>query len=317
MLLWRELVDRAGSAQRARTAVRDGEYRRLLRGAYVHCLADDGPELRAAVLSRLLPDGVALSGRAALWAVGVDVLRSDGLLDVTTPRGRHVVGRPGMRAHIAALPDSQLVDLPGGLLAVSAARAFSDVARREPLVEAVALGDAVLRSGAATQEQLVRAVEGAAGLRHVVRARTVLGHLEPRAESQGESRLRMRLVLGGLPRPQAQVDLYDERRRHLARADLVLGGLVLEYDGREPHERDDVFVRDRRRQNALLDRHADVRRYTADDVRPGRAAALCTEVRRALTAASRLSPLLHRGPDTLRPARLEPLPTRADRSRAA
>ena len=138
--------------------------------------------------------------------------------------------------------------------------------RREPLVEAVALGDAVLRSGAASAQSLAVAVDRAAGLRGVVVARTVLPHLEARSESQGESRLRMGLVLEGLQRPEAQVDLYDELGRHLARTDLVLEGVLLEYDGREQRLLKPVFAHDRRRQNALVDRGADLRRYSSEDV---------------------------------------------------
>lgn len=318
VLLWPELIALAGGRDRARRLVADGLFRRVLRGVYVDDVVPDGPELRCAAVARALPTGVVLSGRAALWAVGVDVLPSDGHLDLTTGRGRHLERRPGLVPHSALLPDDELVQLPGGLLAVSAARAFVDVARREPLVEAVALGDAVLRSGAASAESLAIAVDRAAGLRGVVAARTVLPHLEGRSESQGESRLRMGLVLEGLPRPEAQVDLYDERGQHLARVDLVLDDVLLEYDGREQRLQKPVFVHDRRRQNALVDRGAELRRYSSEDVSPARRSWLAAEVRRALrAAAARPAPALVRGPDTLRPPRLSPLPTLAERPAAA
>lgn len=175
------------------------------------------------------------------------------------------------------------------------------------------MGDAVLRSGAATQEQLAVAVDGAAALRGVVRARRVLPHLEPRSESQGESRLRMGLVLEGLPRPEAQVDLYTVTGQHVARVDLVLEGVLLEYDGREQRLRKPVFVQDRRRQNALADGGAELRRFSSEDVRPARRSWLAAEVRRAVAlAASRPAPALVPGPDTQRPGRLCPLPTRAE-----
>ena len=318
VLLWTELVALAGGRDRARRLLADGLFRRVLRGAYVDHVVPDGPELRCAAVARALPAGVVLSGRAALWAVGVDVLPTDEHLDVTTERGKHLERRPGLVPHSALLPADELVQLPGGLLAMSAARAFVDVARRETLVEAVALGDAVLRSGAASTESLAVAVDRAAGLRGVVAARAVLPHLEARSESQGESRLRMGLVLEGLPRPEAQADLYDEGGRHLARVDLVLDGVLLEYDGREQRLRKPVFVHDRRRQNALVDRGAELRRYSGEDVAPVRRSWLAAEVRRALrAAAARPAPALQRGPDTLRPPRLTPLLTLAEQPRAA
>lgn len=312
VLSWAELVARAGSRGRAEREVRDGLHRRVVRGYYVAADVEDSPQVRCTALRRALPAGVALAGRTSLWALGVDVLPRDELLHVVTARGRHLEPRPGLRPWAALLPDCELVDLPSGLVAVSAPRAFVDVARRETLVEAVALGDAVLRSGAATAQQLEAAVRRAARLKGVVRARAVLPHLEPRAESQGESRLRMRLVLGGLPRPEAQVDLYDDSGLHLARVDLLLAGALLEYDGRD---RD--IARDARRQNALVDLGGHVRRYVSEDVGAGSAAVLCADVARAVRQAPVLPPGLRRGPDTLRKPRLEPLPTRADLAAAA
>lgn len=312
VLPWRELAALAGSPDRARRLVADGLYRRVLRGVYVDHVVPDGPEMRCAAIRRALPVGVVLSGRAALWAMGVDVLASNEQLDVTICRGKHLERRPGVVPHSALLPDSELVELAGGLLAVCASRAFVDVARRESLVEAVALGDAVLRSGAAASEQLAAAVDGAAGLRGIVAARSVLPHLEGRSESQGESRLRMGLVLGGMARPQAQVDCYDSDGQHLARVDLVLDGVLLEYDGREQRLRKPLFVHDRRRQNALVDRGAELRRFSSEDVAPARRPWLCAQVSRAVTlAAARPAPALLPGPDTLRAPRLRPLPTGA------
>lgn len=316
VLLWRELIAVAGSVERARRLVTDGVWRRVLRGVYVVGTTLDSPELRCAALRRALPEGIALSGRAALWAMGVDVLPLDERIDVTTSRGKHLERRPGLVPHSALLPESELVELPSGLMAVSAPRAFVDVARRESLVEAVALGDAVLRSGVAQAEQLVAAVDAAAGLRGVLAARKVVPHLETRSESQGESRLRMGLVLEGLPRPEAQVDYYDEHGQHIARVDLVLDGVLLEYDGREQRLRKPVFVHDRRRQNALVDRGAELRRYSSEDVAPVRRSWLAAEVRRAMrAAAARPAAAVFRGPDTLRAPRLRPLPTLADARR--
>lgn len=311
---WQELVRRAGSPARARRWVREGLWWRVFRHVYAPCTVDDGRELRAAALRLALPDGVALSHRAALWVLGLDVLGAG--LDVTAPRGRRVKARPGVVPHTAALPDHELCEV-GGLLVVSAARAVVDVARAEPLVEAVAVGDAVLRAGAATAEQVAAAVEDAFGLRGVLRARAVLPHLEPRSETPMESRLRMRFVLGGIEGIEVQTDFYDDEG-HLARSDLHVRGVLVEYDGREARLDKDVFVRERRRQNRIAAAGLELRRFTAADyyVRP--AAVVCAELAAAVAAAhggerSRA----RRGPDTLRPPRLRPLATLADVRRAA
>lgn len=87
VLTWRELIAIAGSEERARRLLAAGAYRRVLRGVYAADAAPDGPGLRAAALKAALPAGVVLSGRAALWALGVDALQLDGQLDMTTVRG--------------------------------------------------------------------------------------------------------------------------------------------------------------------------------------------------------------------------------------
>lgn len=316
---WGELVRRAGTPARARRWLKDELWWRVVRDAYAPASVADGPAVRAEALRLVLPDGVALSHRAALWVLGVDVLARDRvtgleLLDVTAPRGLHLERRPGLVPHSALLPDEELCDV-NGLLVVSASRAVVDVARGDTLVEAVAFGDAVLRSGAATLPLLEEALDRAAKLRGVRRARAVLPHLEPRSESLMESRLRMRLVLGGVPRPEAQLDIYDDQG-HAGRSDLYLQGVVLEYDGREERLLKPVFVHERRRQNRLADTCLEIRRFTSHDVYVRPAASVCAEVMRAVAlAADRDQSAVRRGPDTLRPPRLRPLPTRADEAR--
>lgn len=312
VLTWQELVRRLGGLAPARRALAEGAWWRVLRNAYVDSLNADLPQTRLAAAKRVLPAGVALSHRGALWALGLDVLEVDQTLDVTVGRGRHLEARPGLRPHTAALPDRELCERDGVLI-VSAARAFVDVARRESLVEAVAIGDAVLRSGAATSGQLELTMADAAGLRRVVAARLVLPHLEPRSESLMESRLRMKLVLGGLPRPEAQFDVYDDRGMHCGRGDLHLDGVVLEYDGREERLSKSRFNSDRRRRGRISDVGFEMREFTGADVYQRTDEDVCAEVRRAIAqAAPRDRSRFRSGPDTLRAPRLRPLPTLAD-----
>lgn len=75
----------------------------------------------------------------------------------------------------------------------------------------------------------------------------------------------MLLVLGGLPRPKAQIPLHDEHGWFLGRADLYYPErrLVIEYDG-AAHR--DSLATDNRRQNRLVDAGYRVLRFTAWDV---------------------------------------------------
>ena len=105
-----------------------------------------------------------------------------------------------------------------------------------------------------------------------------------------ESRLRLLLVQGGLPRPEAQVELHDARGRFVGRPDLFYRAeqLGLEYDGENHRDR---LVSDNRRQNALQALGVRLLRYTGADLRE-RPAVVVGEVRRAL-ARARQAPFLH------------------------
>ena len=80
-----------------------------------------------------------------------------------------------------------------------------------------------------------------------------------------ETRLRMLLVLNGLPRPEAQATLRDEADSFLGRLDLYYRAhlLGLEYDG-ESHRVS--LVEDNRRQNRLLRAGVRLLRFAAADV---------------------------------------------------
>ena len=80
-----------------------------------------------------------------------------------------------------------------------------------------------------------------------------------------ETRLRLLLVLAGLPRPEAQVPLHDDSGRFLGRPDLYYPAhrLGLEYDG-STHR--DSLIQDNRRQNRLLNAGIRLLRFTATDL---------------------------------------------------
>src|SRR5437763_2529072 len=80
-----------------------------------------------------------------------------------------------------------------------------------------------------------------------------------------ETRLRLLLVRAGLPRPQAQAELRDERGHLVARADLYYPShrLAIEYGGGTHRER---LVADNRRQNRLLAAGFRLLRFTAADL---------------------------------------------------
>jgi Protein of unknown function (DUF559) len=153
-----------------------------------------------------------------------------------------------------------------------------------PLVEAVVQVDVALHRRLVRIEELKRWADTHAGYRGIGQLKRVLDLAEPASESPMETRLRMLLVLAGLPRPSVQVSLYDEAGVFVARPDLCYPErrLALEYDG-GIHRNN--LVADNRRQNRLLDAGYRVFRFTAGDIYRSQASVLAL-VRRAYSIGS-------------------------------
>src|SRR5204863_3420181 len=143
----------------------------------------------------------------AAWLHGLDVSPCDPI-EVTVSRNAGISGRVGIRVCRSPLPEVDVV-LIRGLRVTTIVRTIADLCRRLPLMEAVVIVDAALHSRRVTLEHL--SSSGGASLKRVVR------FAEPKSQSPMESRLRMVLVLGGLPRPQAQVPIYDSTAQSVLR----------------------------------------------------------------------------------------------------
>lgn len=132
---------------------------------------------------------------------------------------------------------------------------------------------------------LCRYLDERAGWRGV---RTAAAHLDlavDRAESPMETRMRLVLIDGGLPQPVVNESVCDARGRFLARPDLRIGRVIMEFDG-AVHRSAQRHSEDVRRQNRLIQAGYVVLRYTASDVfrRPD---AIVAEVSAALAAVRR------------------------------
>jgi hypothetical protein len=82
-------------------------------------------------------------------------------------------------------------------------RTLRDLCSRLSVTEAVTAVDMALHAGLVTLDDLNALLTRRSHSFGVARLRRVVGFVEPAAESPMESRLRMVLVLGGLPRPLA------------------------------------------------------------------------------------------------------------------
>lgn len=212
---------------------------------------------------RRLPPTAAFSGLTAAWLHGLDVRPCDPI-EVTVPEDAGVSGRSGIALRRSALRKSDVVRVRG-IPATSIARTVGELCLRLDLVEAVVIADEALHTGRLEPDALTSWADGHSGHRGMRNLRRVLGLVDAAAESPMESRLRMVLILGGLPRPKAQVTIRDRWGRALGRPDLYYADqrLGIEYDGGSHRE---SLAEDNRRQNRLLNAGVRLLRFTAADV---------------------------------------------------
>jgi hypothetical protein len=212
---------------------------------------------------RRLPQGAVFSGLTAAWLHGLDVDPA-APIEFTIPKSAGVTTRSGMAVRRSALTADEVV-LRHSFPTTTPARTLLDISCRRPLVEAVVIADMALHSRVITPDALVESLgtyEGAWGVKAL---RKVAWHAEPATESPMETRMRMVLGLGGLPRPQAQVSIYGDTGELLGRPDLFYPAerLGLEYDGSIHHG---SLVEDNRRQNRLLNAGVRLLRFGAGDI---------------------------------------------------
>lgn len=210
----------------------------------------------------LLPADGALGGYSAAAVLGAPCGPPNAPAEIVAPRG-DVRKRRGLVVRQCSLDPADVRVVDG--LRVTAPRCTADLlGRRLPLVDAVIALDALARIGGFGPEELLHGAVGARGCR---RLREAVALAEPAAESPMETRLRVLLVLAGLPAPVAQYRVRDRDGVIRARVDLAYpdARLALEYDG--GHHFDDVYGRrDRRRDLELDDLDWYTMRFVDDDV---------------------------------------------------
>ncbi|HEY1420935.1 MAG TPA: DUF559 domain-containing protein [Candidatus Dormibacteraeota bacterium] len=226
-----------------------------------------------------LPGDAVFSGRTAAWLHGLDVAPCSPI-EVTVPISCLVTRRLGLSIR-------RCVEFEGstakGLPVTSRVQTVADLGRRSELIESVVILDMALHRRLVSLTELTRWVDAHQRLRGIARLRRAITLAEPATESPMETRLRVTLVLAGLPRPEVQVSLRDASGLFLARPDLYYPDrrLVIEYDGATHRER---LAADNRRQNRLVDAGYRILRFSASDVLNDPASVVAI-VRRALDAS--------------------------------
>jgi very-short-patch-repair endonuclease len=211
-------------------------FRCIFRGVHIHASVPPHPLLRVEAALLIHPAGAFASHTSAGRVYGVPLpVLPDEHISVFRQEDRR--RRSGLRSHV--VPAGTPVVTVRGLRVSAASQAFVELGEILGLVDLVAVGDDLVRQKRLSPEEL-RAYCDASTHAGARRARLAAQYVRSGVDSPMETRLRMLLVLAGLPEPTVNYKVYDASGRLLYRFDLSYPELkiLVEYDGRQ--HRDDL-----------------------------------------------------------------------------
>lgn len=120
-----------------------------------------------------------------------------------------------------------------GLLVTTPQRTAFDIGRTSPLRQAIPILDALVRATRIAPSDIVALASTKRGIRGVRRLRDAIELMDGGAESPRESRLRLILIGAGLPRPETQIEFFDDFGEAFIRVDMGWRQwkVAVEYDG--------------------------------------------------------------------------------------
>ena len=222
--------------------LRGKRFRRLFTQVYVCANVEVTVQVRVDAALLLVPRDAAACDRTAAELLGLPV-PADGQthLAVSVNYDRRRVR--GIRVHRLA-PSTEIATV-GGRRVTPPLTTFLGLANSLNPLDLVVLGDAMVRRSLVTTSELVDAAAASNG-RGVVLARRTAALVRPRVDSPMETRLRLLLVLSGLPEPETNRPATGHAGQWLATPDLRYQAerVVVEYDGRHHRERAEQYERD-------------------------------------------------------------------------
>lgn len=238
---WEEAGRLGVTARRLRSWVDQGLLAHPVQGVYHAVQLPDGLDLRLACLRLVVPEDAVVTDRTAGWLHGAEMILAPGdhraVPRVSMFRAPgHRLRNPLVASGERAFEDCDVEEIQG-VRVTTPLRTACDLGRLLHRDQALAALDALTRLGRFTVPELV-AESGRRyrGARHVRQLRSLALLADPRAESPGESVLRLRwLDCGDLPRPVPQVPVRGPDG--LCFLDLAVEGIryAAEYDGEEWH----------------------------------------------------------------------------------
>jgi very-short-patch-repair endonuclease len=231
--------------------LRGSTFRRIFRGVYVDASVEDTPALRAEAALALFPNSSAFASHATAGRIHGVPLPPLPEEHVTVLKAAERRDHAGIRVHVTKVAT---VVRRGGIRVSSCRQMFVELASLLNLVDLVVVGDDLVRRGKTTTAHL--SAFCAASRHPAARAAgRAAKFVREDVDSPMESRLRMLLVLGGLPEPEVNLTLRTEDGVPLRRYDLSYPAVrvIVEYDGRHHIEREDQWEADLARREAIDD----------------------------------------------------------------
>lgn len=240
----------AAAAGLSLSDLRRVSYRTVFPGVYVSAEVELTPALRAeAALVPFPDDAVASHASAArILALPIPTLPDEHVTVLQQKDRRH---RRGIRCHLAS---STWVIEVRGMRVSSYEQTFVELAELIPLVDLVVVGDHLVRKQHTTVEKLVEFCRSSthAG---AAAARLAATYVRRDVDSPMETRLRMLIVLAGLPEPTVNRPIRDVYGQPIRKYDLSYEAskTIIEYDGRQHVERIAQWEKDLERREAIDD----------------------------------------------------------------
>lgn len=197
---------------------------------------------------RALPPDARLSHATALWSLGLELGQLKPM-HFTVARDLHLAIDDVMLHRTEVMP-------PSDDQTVSVVAAFVGAAATMRLIDVIAAGDWLLNRGYLTKASVAGFIERDGWRPGTAVVREALLWMDERSRSLKESETRCVLVAAGLPAPELNLDVFDDRGAFLGCGDIVYRRwkVFVEYEGRQ-HATDPVqFASD-------IDRYA---RFRAD-----------------------------------------------------
>jgi hypothetical protein len=223
-----------------RRALRGARYREIVKAIFVEVDQEDSDSrVRAALL--IHPEGAFASHWSAARVLGLPV--PDNPFEHVTVRDHDDRRyRPWLKPHVTIRKRGLLK--VRGIEVTDPITTFLQLAGHLSLVDLVVLGDAIVRRYRIAPARLLKAARESNDY-YAAAARRAAAYVRKGVDSPMETRLRMLIVLAGLPEPKVNVVLVHEDGTWRRRFDLcyLKIKLVVEYNGRQ-HRKEPQLSKD-------------------------------------------------------------------------